>query len=192
MKLFLKGDRCFTDKCAFERRPYPPGQHGQKRAKFSEYALQLREKQKVKRLYSLGERPFRRYFALAQKTKGATGPQLLIELESRLDNVVYLLGFANTRIEARQLVKHGHIRVNGKRVSMPNFSVRKEDKIEVKEASRGVARILSGIEAAKRRETPKWLEPSHDQFMGLVKDVPTREDITTPIEEHMIVEYYSR
>lgn len=192
MKLFLKGDRCYTDKCSFERRPYPPGQHGQSRVKFSEFALQLREKQKVKRVYGIFEKQFRRYFRESEQAKGVTGETLLLKLEKRLDNIVYLMGFANSRNEARHLVKHGHFLVNGKRVNMPSYEVKKGDVVEVSQGSRGVAKILAGIEAVKRREMPKWLDPSHGEFKGMIKDLPTREDITFPIEEHMVVEYYSR
>lgn len=192
MKLFLKGDRCYTDKCSFERRPYPPGQHGQSRVKFSEFALQLREKQKVKRIYGIFEKQFRRYFREAEKSKGVTGETLLLKMERRLDNTVYLLGFANSRNEARQLVKHGHFLVNGKAVNMPGYELKKGDVIEVHEKSRGMTKILAGIESVKRREVPKWLETMHGDFKGMIKDLPARDDITTPIEEHMIVEYYSR
>jgi small subunit ribosomal protein S4 len=192
MKLFLKGDRCYTDKCSFERRPYPPGQHGQARMKFSEFALQLREKQKVKRIYGVHEDQFRRYFGEAEQSKGVTGETLLLKLERRLDNAVYLLGFANSRTEARHLVKHGHFRVNGKKADMPSFEVKKGDVIEVHEKSRGMNKVLAAVESVKRREIPKWLDASHGDFNGTVKDFPTREDVTFPIEEHMVVEYYSR
>ena len=192
MKLFLKGDRCYTDKCSFERRPYPPGQHGQARMKFSEFALQLREKQKVKRIYGIFEKQFRRYFRESEQARGVTGETLLLKLEKRLDNVVYLLGFANSRNEARQLVKHDHFLVNSKRVNIPSYEIRKGDVVEVVQGSRGVTRVLGAIEAVKRREIPKWLDASHDDFKGSIKDNPTREDVTFPIEEHMVVEYYSR
>jgi small subunit ribosomal protein S4 len=192
MKLFLKGDRCYTDKCSFERRPYPPGQHGQARMKFSEFALQLREKQKVKRIYGVFENQFRRYFRDAEKSKGVTGETLLLKMERRLDNTVYLLGFANSRNEAKQLVKHSHFMVNGRMVNMPSYEVKKGDVIEVRQNSRGVNRVLGAIEAVKRREIPKWLDAAHGDFKGTVKDNPTREDVTFPIEEHMVVEYYSR
>lgn len=192
MKLFLKGDRCFTDKCSFERRPYPPGQHGQSRVKFSEFALQLREKQKVKRIYGIFESQFRRYFAESEKSKGVTGESLLLKLERRLDNTVYLLGFAASRNEARQLVKHSHFLVNGKKVNVPSYELRKGDIIEVHEKSRAMNKVMAGIESVKRREVPKWLETMHADFKGMVKDLPSRDDVTFPIEEHMIVEYYSR
>jgi small subunit ribosomal protein S4 len=192
MKLFLKGDRCYTDKCSFERRPYPPGQHGQARMKFSEFALQLREKQKVKRIYGVHEDQFRRYIAEANKSKGVTGETLLLQLERRLDNVVYLLGYAASRTEARHLVKHNHFLVNGKKVNMPSYEVRQGDVVEVQEKSRGITKVLGAIESVKRREMPKWLDASHGDFKGTIKGIPTREDVTFPIEEHMIVEYYSR
>lgn len=192
MKLFLKGDRCYTDKCSFERRNYPPGQHGAKRSKFSEFALQLREKQKLKRIYGIFERQFRRYFYEADRSKGITGENLLLLLERRLDNVVYLLGFASSRNEAKQMVKYNHFTVNGRVVNMPNFEVKKGDTIAVKEKSKQLVRVLASIESAKRREIPKWLEPSHADFKGLVKDLPSRDDIGYPVEEHLVVEYYSR
>jgi len=192
MKLFLKGDRCYTDKCSFERRPYPPGQHGQARMKFSEFALQLREKQKVKRIYGVQEDQFRRYFSESEQAKGVTGETLLLKLERRLDNAVYLLGYASSRTEARHLVKHGHFKVNGKKANMPSHEVRKGDVIEVHEKSRQINKVLAAVESVKRREIPKWLDASHGDFKGTVKDIPSRDDVTFPIEEHMVVEYYSR
>ncbi|MGE3757521.1 MAG: 30S ribosomal protein S4 [Pseudobdellovibrionaceae bacterium] len=191
-KLFLKGDRCFSDKCAFERRPYPPGQHGQSRLKFSEFALQLREKQKTKRYYGVSERQFRRYFVLAERSKEVTGTAFLKVLESRLDNVVYTLGFAASRREARQMVKHNHILVNDTRVNIPSYLVRKGDVIVVKEASRTQNRVLAAIQGAARRTMPTWLEADHGAFKGTVKDMPTRDEVTLPVEENMVVEYYSR
>jgi small subunit ribosomal protein S4 len=192
VKLFLKGDRCYTDKCAVERRPYPAGQHGQARPKFSDFALQLREKQKVKRLYGVQEDQFRRYFREADKGRGVTGATLLLKLERRLDNTVYLLGLAASRNEARHLVKHSHFLVNGKKVNMPSFEVKKGDVVEVRESSRNMDKVMAAIESIKRREIPKWLDAAHGDFKGTVKDNPTRDDITFPIEEHMVVEYYSR
>jgi small subunit ribosomal protein S4 len=192
VKLFLKGDRCYTDKCSFERRPYPPGQHGQSRLKFSEFALQLREKQRAKRYYGVFERQFRRYFAEADRSKGITGTELLVKLETRLDNVVYNMGFAASRREARHLVKHSHFTVNGKMVNIPSYNVAKGDIVEVREKSRGVNKIMAAIESIKSRQIVPWLEMDHAQFKGTVKDVPRREDITLPVEENMIVEYYSR
>ncbi|MCC6277539.1 MAG: 30S ribosomal protein S4 [Oligoflexia bacterium] len=191
LKLFLKGDRCFTDKCSFERRPYPPGQHGQSRMKFSEYALQLREKQKVKRLYGIFEKQFRRYFKESEQQKGVTGTTLLLKLERRLDNVVFLLGYAASRNEAKQLVKHSHVMVNGRKANMPSYEVKKGDVIEIHEKSRGT-KVQAAIESAKRREASRWLEAQYGDFKGMVKDLPARDDVTTPIEEHMVVEYYSR
>lgn len=192
MKLFLKGDRCFSDKCSFERRPYPPGQHGQSRIKFSDFALQLREKQKTKRWYGLSEKQFRKYFSEASRSKELTGLALLKFLEIRLDNVVYALGYANSRREARQLVKHNHILLNGKRANIPSILVSKGDVIEVAEPSRSHARVLSAVQAVSRRAIPSWLEADHAAFKGTVKDSPTREEITVPSEENMVVEFYSR
>lgn len=192
MKLFLKGDRCFTDKCSFERRPYPPGQHGQSRLKFSEFALQLREKQKAKRYYGVYERQFRKYFTEADRRRGVTGMELLTLLETRLDNVVYSLGYASSRREARHLVKHNHFVVNGQKANIPSLNMNKGDVVEVRERSRGINKILAGIEGVKKREVPSWLEADHATFKGVVKDMPTRENVTLPIEENMIVEYYSR
>jgi len=192
MKLFLKGDRCYTDKCAFERRPYPPGQHGQARLKFSEFALQLREKQKTKRYYGLSEKQFHRYFQIADRSKEVTGTALLKVLETRLDNVVYTMGFANSRREARQLVSHNHVMVNGKRVNIPSYSMAKGDVVEVSQPSREMNKVLSAIQSVARRSVPAWLDVDHGAFKGTVKDMPTREEITIPVEENMIVEYYSR
>ncbi len=192
MKLFLKGDRCYTDKCAFERRPYPPGQHGQARLKFSEYALQLREKQKVKRYYGIFEKQFRRYFATASKEKGVTGTRLLQLLELRLDNITYSLGFGVSRRDARQLVKHGHIMVNGKKVDIPSFVVSKGDVVEVREGSRQTTRVMAAVETSKRRTVPGWLEVDHGSFKGSIKELPTREEVGISVEENSIVEYYSR
>lgn len=192
VKLFLKGERCYTDKCAIERRPYPPGQHGQARLKFSEYALQLREKQKAKRYYGVLEGQFRRYFAEADRKRGETGLNLLQMLETRLDSVVHTLGLAASRREARQLVRHGHFTVNGRKVDIPSQILRKGDTVEVNESSRGVTKILSAIEGVGRRQVPSWLEADHKAFKGVLKDVPAREDVTLPVEENMIVEFYSR
>lgn len=191
-KLFLKGDRCNTDKCAFERRGYPPGQHGQGRIKFSEYGLQLREKQKIKRVYGLIEKQFRNLFETADRMKGVTGSNLLTMLERRLDNVAYRSGFANSRAEARQLVRHGHFSVNGRRVDIPSFLVNKGDVIEVREKSRSVARIGGALEGVKRREIPQWLELDATSFKSRVRDLPARDDITAPMEERLVVELYSK
>ncbi len=192
VKLFLKGDRCYTDKCSFERRPYPPGQHGQSRLKFSEFALQLREKQKAKRYYGVAEKQFSLYFKEADRMKGVTGTQLLTLLETRLDNVVYNLGFAASRREARHLVKHNHFTVNGKKTNIPSYNVSKGDIVEVKEASRAITKIMASIESVKKREMPSWLDADHAHFKGTIKDLPARDNVTLPIEENMIVEYYSR
>lgn len=192
VKLFLKGDRCFTDKCAFERRPYPPGQHGQSRLKFSEFALQLREKQKTKRYYGVSEKQFRKYVGAAEKSKEVTGLALLKNLEQRLDNVVATIGFANSRRDAKQIVSHGHVLVNGKKVNIPSYSVSKGDVIEVSLSSKEAARIMASVQSASKRNVPAWLEVDHGALKGIVKDLPGREDITLPVEENMIVEYYSR
>lgn len=192
VKLFLKGDRCYSDKCSFDRRPYPPGQHGQSRLKFSEFALQLREKQKTKRYYGVSESQFVKYVKQAGSSKELTGTALLKFLETRLDNVVYTLGFANSRREARQLVKHNHILLNGKRANIPSIVVNKGDVIQVADGSRDMARVLSAIQSVARRTMPSWLEADHGSFKGLVKDLPSRDEITVPVEENMIVEYYSR
>ncbi len=191
-KLFLKGDRCFTDKCSFERRPYPPGQHGQSRLKFSEFALQLREKQKAKRYYGLSEKQFRRYFHLADQSKEITGTGLLKFLEMRLDNVVYTLGFASSRREARQLISHKHFTVNGKRVNVPSFIVSKGDVVAVAEKSKEMNKVALGIQSVSRRTMPSWLEADHAAYKGIVKDSPSRDEISLAVEESMIVEYYSR
>lgn len=191
-KLFLKGDRCFSDKCAFERRPYPPGQHGQSRLKFSEYALQLREKQKAKRYYGLSEKQFRKYFETADNSKAITGTELLKYLELRLDNVVYTLGFAASRREARQLISHNHFLVNSKRVNVASFLVKKGDVVEVVAGSKEVNKILAGIQSVARRTIPSWLDANHAAFKGTVKDFPARDEVSIPVEESMIVEYYSR
>lgn len=191
-KLFLKGDRCMTEKCAFERRGYPPGQHGQGRIKFSEYGLQLREKQKIKRMYGLGESQFRGLFEKASTMKGITGNHLLSMLERRLDNVVYRSGFANSRADARQLVRHGHFRINGKRVNIPSYQIEKGDLVEVKETSRNTARIMGALESSKRREIPQWLELDSASFKSRVRDLPSRDDVTAPMQERMVVELYSK
>jgi len=192
LKLFLKGERCYTDKCAIERRNYPPGQHGQGRPKFSEYSIQLREKQKVKRIYGLVESQFRRTFDQASRIKGITGETLLVFLERRLDNVTYRLGFASSRAEARLLVRHGHILINGRRVNIPSYQVRVGDVISVKEQSRQMGRILTAMEGAQRRGVPEWAELDRDNCSGRIKILPTRSDITMPINEKLIVELYSK
>jgi small subunit ribosomal protein S4 len=192
LKLFLKGERCYTDKCAIERRNYPPGQHGQGRPKFSEYSIQLREKQKVKRIYGLLENQFRRTFAEANRIKGITGETLLVLLERRLDNVAYRLGFASSRAEARTLVRQGHILVNGKKTNIPSYSVRAGDVISVKEKSRQLGRVVSAMEGAQRRGVPDWAEVDRDAVSGRIKILPSRTDITMPINEKLIVELYSK
>ncbi len=192
MKLFLKGERCYTDKCSFDRRPYPPGQHGQRRMKFTEYGVRLREKQKVRRIYGVVEKQFRRYFTEASRIKGVTGENFLGLLESRLDSVVFRLGFAATRSEARQTVLHRHILVNGKRVNIPSYQVKPGDEVSVKEKSRTKARIVSSLEQVERRGVPEWLELDKDNFTGKVKTKPNREEVTLPIQEQLIVEFYSR
>lgn len=191
-KLFLKGDRCFTDKCAVDRRPYPPGQHGQRRTKFTEYGIRLREKQKVSRIYGVLERQFRRYFKEADRTKGVTGENLLSLLERRLDSVCYRLGFASTRAEARHTVRHKHVSVNGRTVNIPSYRVRPGDVVQVREAGRKMARVNSALDAAEKRGIPTWLELNRGEFAGSVKSHPHREEITLPIQEQLIVEFYSR
>ena len=192
LKMFLKGDRCYSDKCAFERRSYAPGQHGQSRGKRSEYGLQLREKQKVKWMYGLLESQFRGTFARAERMKGITGTNLLVLLERRLDNVIYRLGFANSRSQARQLVRHSHFLVNGKKVNIPSFLVKKGDTVSLKEKSRRIPVILEAMEAVARRGVPQWLELDKGQFSGTVKSLPVREDLTMPIQEQLVVELYSK
>ncbi len=192
LKLFLKGERCYTDKCAIERRNYPPGQHGQGRPKFSEYSIQLREKQKVKRIYGLLEKQFRRTFAHANRIKGITGETLLTLLERRLDNVAYRLGFASSRAEARTLVRHGHILVNGRKTNIPSYTVRAGDVISVKERSRQLGRVVAAMEGAQRRGVPDWAEVDREAVSGRIKILPARGDITMPINEKLIVELYSK
>jgi small subunit ribosomal protein S4 len=192
MKLFLKGDRCYSDKCAWERRSFPPGQHGQRRAKHSDYGIQLREKQKAKRIYGLLEKQFRNTFDQADRQKGITGTNLLLLLEGRLDNVVYRLGFANSRSQARLLVRHRHFLVNGRKLDIPSFLVKVGDRIQVVEKSRADVQILSAMEAVRRRGVPTWLELDATAFEGTVKAMPTREEITMPIQEQLVVELYSK
>lgn len=192
LKLFLKGERCYTDKCSFDRRPYPPGQHGQRRAKFTEYGIRLREKQKVRRIYGVLERQFRTYFEKADATKGVTGEQLLGLLERRLDSVAYRLGFAWTRADARQLVRHKHVQVNGRTVNIPSYLVKPGDKISIREKSKNKVRVQSALEGVDRRGVPEWLELDKETLTGTVKTMPNREEITLPIQEQLIVEFYSR
>jgi small subunit ribosomal protein S4 len=192
MKLFLKGDRCFKDKCAIERRNYPPGQHGRRRSKLLGYGIQLREKQKVKRIYGLLERPFRLTFQRAERRKGITGANLLQELERRLDNVVYSLGFAASRAQGRQLVRHGHVTVNGRKVTIPSFRVAKGNVVAIKEKSRSNEQIKASVETARARGVPGWLDLQPESFSGTVVELPSREEIKLPIQEQLIVELYSK
>ncbi len=193
MKLFLKGDRCHTDKCAIERRNYAPGQHGQGRIKVSDYGTQLREKQRVKRTYGLLEKQFREYFKKADRMKGVTGETLLVLLERRLDSMAYRIGFSTSRSEARQLVRHGHFLVNGRKVDIPSYQVRPGDVIEVREKSRAVVRINEALDGVMRRGIPSWIELERDAFKGTVKTLPVRAEMTTPaFQEHLIVELYSK
>ncbi|HEB68586.1 MAG TPA: 30S ribosomal protein S4 [Desulfobulbus sp.] len=193
LKLFLKGDRCYSDKCSFERRAYSPGQHGQNRfRKVSDYAIQLREKQKVKHMYGMLEKQFRRYFQMADQAKGVTGENLLVMLERRLDNTIYRLGFASSRDQARQLIRHNHFTLNGRKVNIPSAFVKPGDVISLKEKSRKNEIIIDNIEGAARRGVPSWLELAQQNFQGTVKALPNREEITLPIHEQLIVELYSK
>lgn len=192
LKLFLKGERCYTDKCAIERRNYPPGQHGQGRVKFSEYSLQLREKQKLKRMYRLLEGQFRKLFVEADRTKGITGETLLVLLERRFDNMIYRLGFANSRAEARQLVRHGHFLVNGRKIDIPSALLKIGDVVTVRERSHKVVRIQEALELSQRRGVPEWLEVDRPNFTGRIRALPARSDLTMPINEKLVVELYSK
>lgn len=192
MKLFLKGERCFKEKCAIERRNVPPGQHGARRRKVQNYGLQLREKQKLRRVYGLLEGQFHRTFVEAARRRGVTGENLLQLLELRLDNVVYSLGFATSRNQARQLVRHGHIHVDGRKVNVPSFRVKPGMEISVREKSRKNQQIRESMEFAQGRGIPPWLELDMEAFTGKVVELPTREDIRIPIQEQLIVELYSR
>ncbi len=192
MKLFLKGERCFKEKCAVERRSYAPGQHGKRRNKMQPYGLQLREKQKVRRVYGVLEKQFRRYFAEAARQRGVTGDNLLRLLELRLDNVVYSLGFASSRAQARQLVRHGHVLVDGRRVDVPSFQVRPGMEVALKEGMRSNVFVVDALDTAQGRGVPPWLELDAEGFRGKVLAEPKREDIRLPIQEQLIVELYSR
>ena len=193
LKLFLKGDRCYGDKCSFERRSYAPGQHGQRRAgKYSDYRVQLREKQKVKRIYGVLEKQFRGYYNRAERRKGITGTNLLVLLESRLDNIAYRMGFVSSRNQARQLVRHSHFLVNGKKVNIPSYQVKPGDVVEVREKSRTLAVITEAMETVVRRGIPNWIEVDKDNFRGTLKALPNREDLTMPIQEQLIIELYSK
>ena len=193
LKLLLKGDRCYGDKCAFERKPYPPGQHGQRRGgKFSDYQLQLREKQKVKRIYGVLEKQFRRYYYHGEKQKGITGTNLLILLECGLGNIIYRMGFASSRKQARQLIRHNHFLINNKKVNIPSYQVKVGDVIQVKEGSRKMPSILEATETVVRRGIPNWMEVEKENFRGHLKSLPNREDIAMPIQEQLIIELYSK
>ena len=193
LKLFLKGDRCYSDKCAFDRRGYPPGQHGQRRGrKTSDYGIQLREKQKVKRMYGLSEKQFHLFFERADHQKGITGTNLLVFLERRLDNVVYRLGFVNSRAQGRHFVRHKHFLINGKKVNIPSYLIKIGDVVEVREKSRKIQSLESALDAVVRRGIPQWLDLEKENMKGMVKEFPSREDITTPIQEQLIVELYSK
>jgi small subunit ribosomal protein S4 len=192
MKLFLKGDRCFSEKCAIERRSYPPGQHGQSRPRFSDYGVQLREKQKVRRVYGVAEQQFSNVMARATRMKGPTGENLIQLLERRLDNVVFRLGFATSRSEARQLVRHGHFLVNGRRCTIPSMVLKPGARVALAESSRSIARITSALDALEGKSVPPWLEIDKGAFSGTVKALPAREDMTLPIQEQLVVELYSR
>ncbi len=193
LKLFLKGERCYTEKCAQTRRPYPPGQHGQARIKLSEYAVRLREKQKVRKMYGLVEKQFRKYYFAATRRKGRTGEEMLGLLESRLDNVVHRMGFAFTRSEARQLVKHNHFLINGKRVNIPSYVLKAGDKVEVRESSRKINNIVASLAAVEKRPMFSWIELDKANFAGVFKSFPVREEMNEPaIKEQLIIEYYSR
>ncbi len=192
MKLYLKGDRCYSDKCAFATKQYAPGQHGQSRKKVSEYGIQLREKQKVRRIYGVAENQFRLYFDKAERQQGVTGENLLRLLELRLDNTVYRLGMASSRVDARQLVRHGHFTVNGKKVNIPSFLVKPGQVISVKEASRKSPKFEEIAAAIAHRNAPQWLELDKENLVGKVVALPNREDIDLPINEQLIVELYSR
>ena len=191
-KLFLKGERCYTGKCAIERRAYAPGQHGQSRKKATEYGLQLRAKQQAKRYYGIQESQFYKYFLMAERKQGVTGENLLRICESRLDNVVYLLGWANSRAEARQLVTHGHYKVNGKKVNIPSFLIKAGDEIAIKDKSKESEKIKATVEANAARPVPQWLDLNREALTAKVLALPTREQIMVPVEEHLIVELYSK
>jgi small subunit ribosomal protein S4 len=193
LKLYLKGDRCFSDKCSFERRAFGPGQHGQaKFKKQSDYAVQLREKQKVKSMYGMLEGQFRLFFEKAEKQRGVTGENLLVMLERRLDNAIFRIGFASSRNQARQLVRHNHILVNGRKVNIPSFLVSSGDVISLKEKSRANSLIVENFEAVIRRGVPSWIELDKDNFKATLKALPNREEVTMPIQERLIVELYSK
>ncbi|MCP4603413.1 MAG: 30S ribosomal protein S4 [Proteobacteria bacterium] len=192
IKLFLKGERCFSDKCSFERRPYSPGQHGQRRSKTSEYARHLREKQKARRIYGVLERQFANYFAKADQAKGVTGKNLLGILEQRIDNIVFRMGFANTRNGSRQLVRHNHILVNGNKVNVPSYLVKKGDEVTIRERSQKLVSVKEALEAKARHGWDSWIEVDAKSLKGTLKEVPEIEDLQLPVDEQLIVEFYSR
>ncbi len=193
LKLFLKGDRCYGDKCAFDRRSYAPGEHGQRRrGKISDYGIQLREKQKVKKMYGLSEKQFRLVFKSADRQKGITGSNLLVLLERRLDNVVYRLGFVNSRTQGRHFVRHNHFLDNGKKVNIPSFLIKIGDEITIGEKSQKIQAISDSLDTVVRRGLPQWLELEKDKMKGTVKSLPVREDLTMPMLEQLIVELYSK
>lgn len=191
-KLFLKGDRCYTEKCAVERRKYPPGQHGQGYRKLSDYGVQLREKQKVRKMYGIQERQFRTYFYEAERKKGITGEVLLQLIESRLDTIVFRMGFAPNRRRARQIIGHGHIFVNGKKVNLPSYSIREGDLVEIKESSRDMPEIVDSLSKSEHRGIPGWVEVNAANFRGKVIHIPSRDEIQLPVQEQLIVELYSK
>jgi len=191
-KLFLKGDRCYSDKCSVDRRRYAPGQHGQGRHKITDYGMQLREKQKAKRIYGVMERQFRLYVARADKMKGITGENLLRMMEMRLDNIVYRMGFASSRNEARQLVRHNHFLINQRKVNIPSYTVKESDTIQVKEKSRKIQRINESLDTITRRGVPSWIELDRENFTGVIKTLPSREELPAAINEQLIVELYSK
>jgi small subunit ribosomal protein S4 len=193
LKLFLKGDRCYSEKCSFERRGYAPGDHGQAHKKQrSDYGVQLREKQKLKRLYGLLEKQFRGYFEKADQQKGITGTNLLVFLERRMDNMIFRMGLANSRVEARQLISHGHFLINGKPVNIPSYLLKAGDEVSVKEGSRKITRVLEAMETVARRGVPHWLELDKENFKASLKLLPVREDLTMPVQEQLVVELYSK
>lgn len=191
-KLFLKGDRCFSNKCALERRAYAPGEHGQRRIKATDYSMQLREKQKMRRTYGVTEKQFRNYFRQAERLRGMPGENLICLIERRLDNIVYRMGFASSRAEARQLVGHGHFRVNGRRADIPSMLLRPGDVVEVRESSRDLLVFKEAVDSAKRRPIPSWLEVDAQALRGTVRSWPTREEVSLPIQEELVVAIYSK
>ncbi len=193
LKLFLKGDRCYSDKCAFDRRSYPPGQHGQRRGrKPSDYGIQLREKQKIKRMYGMAENQFHLFFERAERQRGVTGTNLLISLERRLDNVVFRLGFVNSRAQGRHFVRHRHFMVNGRKVNIPSYIIKPGDVIEPCEKSRKIQAVNEALEAVVRRGIPQWLDLEKENYKGVVKALPVRDDLTMPMQEQLVVELYSK